>query len=415
MKRILFVTACIMLSALAMAQNAKKVAVMEVKTYNGVTQMHAVMIRGGLETAVGNTPGYEVYDRSNFESIMQEQNFQRSGAVKDSDIKRLGEMAGVQYIIVPEAVVDGKEIYINVKMLDVETGKFGGVLDRLCSTNSSDIRQSCAELGEELFSKNVSVTGQTASSNGIFSASPDKKVKFSKGNLQYQPSTNTWRFAEHQWDIIGKDNQNIKSPDYGGWIDLFGWGTGNDPTKTIVASRNNYNNFEDWGDNNISNGGNDDWYTLSINEWAYVFAMRSTNSGIRFAKAIVNEVYGVILLPDDWSAEKYNLNYTNNASSSFDGNIISQSEWVNNLEPNGAVFLPVAGYREGVSVYGYGNNGDFNGCYWSNTCPKNDTYKEMAYDVNFKYATFMNENNLNVQASRKRSYGCSVRLVSTVK
>ena len=40
--------------------------------------------------------------------------------------------------------------------------------------------------------------------NGVFSVSPTKKVVFSKGNLQYRASTNTWRFAEHQYDIIGE-------------------------------------------------------------------------------------------------------------------------------------------------------------------------------------------------------------------
>lgn len=50
------------------------------------------------------------------------------------------------------------------------------------------------------------------------------QVVFSQGNLQYQASTNTWRFAEHQYDAIGEDNSNISST-YEGWIDLFGWGT----------------------------------------------------------------------------------------------------------------------------------------------------------------------------------------------
>ncbi len=42
--------------------------------------------------------------------------------------------------------------------------------------------------------------------NGVFSVSADKKVRFAKGNLQYTQSTQTWSFAEHQYDIIGTDN-----------------------------------------------------------------------------------------------------------------------------------------------------------------------------------------------------------------
>lgn len=81
----------------------------------------------------------------------------------------------------------------------------------------------------------------------VFSVSPTEKVHFSKGNLQYQASTNTWRFAEHQWDYVG--DANLKIPQvYNSWIDLFGWGTGDDPTKTSTRSRD-YSNFTDWGNN----------------------------------------------------------------------------------------------------------------------------------------------------------------------
>jgi hypothetical protein len=60
--------------------------------------------------------------------------------------------------------------------------------------------------------------------NGIFSVSENTQVYFSQGNLQYQASTNTWRFAENQYNYIGNPNTNVSST-YNGWIDLFGWGT----------------------------------------------------------------------------------------------------------------------------------------------------------------------------------------------
>lgn len=59
---------------------------------------------------------------------------------------------------------------------------------------------------------------------GLFSVSATQQVYFSQGNLQYQASTTTWRFAEHQYDYVGADNENISST-YSGWIDLFGFGT----------------------------------------------------------------------------------------------------------------------------------------------------------------------------------------------
>ena len=57
--------------------------------------------------------------------------------------------------------------------------------------------------------------------NGVFSLSDTTIALFSQGNLQYQATTNTWRFAENQWDIVGYANMNVSST-YDGWIDLFG-------------------------------------------------------------------------------------------------------------------------------------------------------------------------------------------------
>ena len=130
----------------------KKVAVWETKCGdNSISSFQSTMVRGGMETAVANAIGYTGYDRTAFDAILKEHNFQRSGSVKDSDIKRLGEMAGVQYIIVPEANADGSNFYIIVKILDVETGEFGAAYDVLCGNSVSDIRTACSELGNKLF------------------------------------------------------------------------------------------------------------------------------------------------------------------------------------------------------------------------------------------------------------------------
>ena len=68
--------------------------------------------------------------------------------------------------------------------------------------------------------------------NGVFSVGNDKKVFFSKGNLQYQASTDTWRFAESQFDVVGLDNKQISDSDTC-WIDLFGWATSGFPHGSV--------------------------------------------------------------------------------------------------------------------------------------------------------------------------------------
>lgn len=261
---------------------------------------------------------------------------------------------------------------------------------------------------------------QTHAQNGVFSVSDSTQVIFSPGNLQYRASTNTWRFALNQWDYVGEDNANI-SETYDGWIDLFGWGTSGynhgavcyQPWSTSTSNGDYYaygsstynlydpNGKADWGYNAINNGGNQEnlgWRTPTKEEWSYLFNTRSTASGIRYAKAVVNDVNGVILLPDDWSADFYTLNNTNTSDASFSSNIINETLWVT-LEEHGVVFLPAAGHRNRNSVYSVGSEG---GC-WSSSC-SNSSGAEIVYFYN-SYLTVSEGSNYY------RSNALSVRLV----
>ena len=238
--------------------------------------------------------------------------------------------------------------------------------------------------------------------NGLFTINENgDQVYFSKGNLQYQASTNTWRFAENQWDYIGNDNSNV-STTYDGWIDLFGWGTGWNPT--LISTNNwDYDIFYDWGYNPIINGSNkpNTWRTLTLNEWKYIFYTRNTNSNIRYARATVNDIKGLILLPDNWNESIYMLNDVNTYASDFDSNIISLTEWLNTFEANGVIFLSNAGRREADSVNYVGSQAH----YWSST-PHRDP--SMAYYV-FVYNT-----GLHADMNYYRYYGRCVRLVQDV-
>ena len=268
--------------------------------------------------------------------------------------------------------------------------------------------------------KTIAENPPTGAINGLFSVSATQQVYFSQGNLQYRASTNTWRFATNQYDYVGSTNSNISST-CSGWIDLFAWGTSGYNHGAVCyqpwsISENNsdylaygyssYNLNEqsgqaDWGYNAISNGGNqtNQWRTLTKAEWVYLLNTRNTLSGIRFAMAKVNNVNGVIILPDNWSSTYYALNNTNNTSASFNSNSISLSSW-STLEANGAVFLPAAGFRDGTYVYGVGSYGGY----------QTATY----YNSNGVYDLYFSNSNLLLEGTCPRSNAQSVRLVRSV-
>lgn len=236
-------------------------------------------------------------------------------------------------------------------------------------------------------------------SSCLFSVSEDTQVQFSPGNLQYQASTDTWRFAENQYDYIGADNANI-SATYSGWIDLFCWGTGDNPTKINVSTnRSEYSVFTDWGVNAIPNGGNEagQWRTMTKDEWIYLSQTRANASSL-YGFCSVNGVNGVILLPDDWT-QPNGISFMNSSSStSFSANAYTLDQW-STLEASGAFFLPAAGRRVGTSVDGGGSQG----YYWSSTGYESDS--DYAYLLHFR------PGELNPLKCTYRHCGYSVRLV----
>ena len=136
---------------------------------------------------------------------------------------------------------------------------------------------------------------------GVFSVSATKQVTFSKGNLQYHPANDKWRFAENQTDYIGDANSNISST-YNGWLDLFGWSTSatNFGVSTSTNNADYSGSFVDWGTNKIGNDTPNTWRTLTKDEWNYLLNTR-TNADALCGIAQVNGVNGLILLPDNWT------------------------------------------------------------------------------------------------------------------
>ena len=162
-------------------------------------------------------------------------------------------------------------------------------------------------------------------------------------------------------------------------FDLFGWGTSGYDEKYPYLTSINYKDYYyggdiagtnyDWGTNAISNGGstaNSGWRTLTRDEWEYLLFERETTSYVRFAKATINGVAGLIIFPDDWSTSYYAINnYDEYYNKYYSDNVISSSDWTSTLEAHGAVFLPVFGFRADTNLL-LGMNGTVSR-YWTST------------------------------------------------
>ena len=225
------------------------------------------------------------------------------------------------------------------------------------------------------------IVSSSSASAFYFSVAEDKQVTFSPGNLQYTQSTNTWSFAENQYDYIGTDNVTGGSVStdatYGDSksgtaladkVDLFGWST-NATNFGVSTSTNNADysgSFLDWGTNTIGNDEPNTWRTLNYDEWNYLLGARPNASSLR-GVAQVNGVNGLILLPDTWVCPEgitFKLGFHSELSVEAYGQYqtFTAEQW-SKLESAGAVFLPAAGYGYGSNVISV----QYSGGYWSAT------------------------------------------------
>ena len=152
-----------------------------------------------------------------------------------------------------------------------------------------------------------------------FSVNADKKIIFSSGNLQHQPSTGSWRFADNQWDIFIPDNSNDS---IGQWIGHFA----NDTSM-------------------LNNSVGDGWRLLTQDEWVYLTNIRENASKL-ISMATVQGKPGMIILPDNFDSTgiRFNPSVLNDDDKFYADmtNIYDAEEW-KKMEEAGAVFFPCAG------------------------------------------------------------------------
>ena len=230
------------------------------------------------------------------------------------------------------------------------------------------------------------VSGATSVGEAEFSLSETRKVRFMLGNLQYQPSTGTWRIAARQYDYVGGNfndsNKDLPNGQYGtvwenisgtptrcanvdkgsnygsyaGWVDLFIWGTG-DLHGTDIKS----------GETFVTPTEAEFTHLVKNRDKAEELCARGCIRLLGNGGDPDTVVNGLILLPDNWDPKIMPVGKA--FKSDADGcalyadNEFTESEW-KILEAQGAIFLPAAGiYSSAPGSTKYNRSG----YYWTGT------------------------------------------------
>ena len=239
-----------------------------------------------------------------------------------------------------------------------------------------------------------------------FSVAAGKQVYFTKGNLQCSGVTTknyVWSFAENQYDMIG--TANVSNSALADKIDLFGWSGDNTTApwgiSTSATATDYEGDFVDWG-KNFGNGTT--WRTLTNKEWEYLLDTRDNASSLRGLARInldgTEYANGLIFLPDNWTAPKGIKFVATNTT--YADNTFTLDQW-QQLETNGAIFLPASGMRSGSTGTSMSDIQNV-GYYWSATV----TDESRSYFLKFL------SNDWYVSASGYVYCGYAVRLVQDV-
>lgn len=259
----------------------------------------------------------------------------------------------------------------------------------------------------------------------------NKYVLFTNGNLQYDIASSKYQLASAQWEYLNKDqyyphvsggtddglytsieNDYITAPSV---IDLFGWGTGTNPTYASMTN-SNYSTFNDWGTKakeDISYLG--DARTLTKSEWAsllnnqYIAMVKLTDGNFS------GNVIGLVVFPYDATQDEANGYITD--SKVLDKNSVptARSEkvectmanmTVENLEKSGALFLPAGGRRQMLDSKYYIKSGNEYGMYWSS-----NKFTSMSSIDESAFLVWFQDKRIRAAYTNNKCKGYSVRLV----
>lgn len=97
------------------------IAVLDLKAV-GVSDKTAKTVSSMLRTDMVNTGRFKVVERSQMDTILREQGFQKTGCTDQDCAIQLGKLMSAKKILIGEVITLGRSIIMNVRIIDVEKG-----------------------------------------------------------------------------------------------------------------------------------------------------------------------------------------------------------------------------------------------------------------------------------------------------
>ena len=223
--------------------------------------------------------------------------------------------------------------------------------------------------------------------SGKFSVAGNKQVYFSMGNL-WADGSNALHFESEQWGF----NSKYES----GHVSHFTWSDSANGACGTSGSGNHL--FCDESHKVSVNGSSPIYRALSKDEWTYLLNLDGNGRIMKLGMPThtINVRYGngtdmktgIVIYPDNYIGEV----------------LTPEQDYTEETFPEGCVFLPGAGWRNGNTVAFPGDN---NGFYWSSSAQAGQPVKP--YNLELTHTT------VNISAPGSQNSGFTIRLVTNVE
>lgn len=143
-------------------------------------------ITDALTEAMFNAGKIKIIERSNLESILEEQKFQSSGLVNEVTAKSIGMIAGVDFVCYGTLKDTGNSFTVNARIVDVETGE-------LCAISRTTVSK------DEYLSQQPqsAVASAKAAGNTVATTKNSSVTTTSSTQKTGSSSSNAWKVVTH--------------------------------------------------------------------------------------------------------------------------------------------------------------------------------------------------------------------------
>ncbi len=181
MKKILFTFLAIVsvvLTTLAEVQRPS-IAVFDPTTSGELDEGTKIAIREMISYTVVNTGQYNLVERSLLEKVMQEQQFNNSGLVSETDATEIGKLAGANKIILSVLAPTGGRFMLSIKSIDVKTASVER--QQLKMVTPEELLEAVGPLTLDVISSETKVVVDNSNSEHPIPAKDEYILYFPKG------------------------------------------------------------------------------------------------------------------------------------------------------------------------------------------------------------------------------------------